>query len=64
MVICNFFLIICNLFNEFVWFLDGTPIDTDLKRSALSLQRSLKWDDKAPELAAAIGGEVNINKYL
>jgi len=36
---------------------DGTKIDTDLQRSALSIQRSLKWDDKAPELAAAIGGE-------
>ncbi|OXA57485.1 U3 small nucleolar ribonucleoprotein protein IMP4 [Folsomia candida] len=36
---------------------DGTPIDTDLKNSALSLQKSLKWDDKAPGLASAIGGE-------
>jgi len=36
---------------------DGTPIPSDLRKSALHLQRSLKWDDKAPEVAAAIGGE-------
>jgi hypothetical protein len=38
--------------------LDGVPMDTDLKRGALSLQKSLKWDDATPQLAAALGGEV------
>jgi hypothetical protein len=44
--------------------LDGVPMDTDLKRGALSLQKSLKWDDAAPQLAAALGGEVDNNTNL
>jgi len=32
-------------------------IDSDLKKSALSLQKSLKWDDGAPALAATIGDQ-------
>jgi hypothetical protein len=44
--------------------LDGVPMDTDLKRGALSLQKSLKWDDAAPQLAAALGGEVVNNTNL
>jgi len=52
------------------WYLvsDGIPIATDLKRSALGLQKSLKWDDKSGDVAAAIGGEVliilNVNNGL
>lgn len=33
------------------------PIQTDLKRDALDLQRKLDWDDKGPELAVTLGNE-------
>jgi U3 small nucleolar ribonucleoprotein protein IMP4 len=36
---------------------NNRPIDSDLRKSALSLQKSLKWDDSAPELATALGAE-------
>lgn len=37
---------------------DGRKIDTDLRKTALSLQKSLKWDDQAPALAEALAPEV------
>jgi len=36
---------------------ENKPIDSDLRKTALTLQKSLKWDDKAPELAASLGAE-------
>jgi len=36
---------------------ENKSIDTDLRKNALSLQKSLRWEDKAPELAASLGDE-------
>jgi len=36
---------------------EGKRIGPNLRKTALSLQRSLKWDDDAPSLAAAYGAE-------
>ncbi|CAL8120263.1 unnamed protein product [Orchesella dallaii] len=36
---------------------DGRKIDTDLRKTAISLQKSLKWDDQAPALAEALAPE-------
>jgi len=36
---------------------ENRAIDSDLRKSALSLQKSLRWDDKAPELAVSLGAE-------
>lgn len=33
------------------------PIQTDLKKQALELQRKLDWEDKGPELAVQLGNE-------
>ncbi|XP_046394715.1 U3 small nucleolar ribonucleoprotein protein IMP4 [Ischnura elegans] len=38
-------------------FEENTPIHTDLKREALTLQKKLKWDDKGPQRAVEIGTE-------
>ncbi|EFX69635.1 hypothetical protein DAPPUDRAFT_258308 [Daphnia pulex] len=35
---------------------EGRPIDTDLKRQAIELQKSLEWEDAGPERAALLGG--------
>ncbi|CAL8135937.1 unnamed protein product [Orchesella dallaii] len=38
--------------------IDGRKIDTDLRKTAISLQKSLKWDTQAPALAEALAPEV------
>lgn len=38
--------------------IDGRRIDSDLRKDALSLQKSLKWDDQAPALAESLAPEV------
>jgi U3 small nucleolar ribonucleoprotein protein IMP4 len=35
---------------------EGRPIDTDLKRQAIELQKSLEWEDAGPERAALLSG--------
>lgn len=35
---------------------EGRPIDTDLKKQAIELQKSLEWEDAGPERAALLGG--------
>lgn len=37
-------------------FLEGRPIDTDLRKDALALQRALDWEDEGPEKAILLGG--------
>nr|CAD7403110.1 unnamed protein product [Timema cristinae]CAD7427549.1 unnamed protein product [Timema monikensis]CAD7571774.1 unnamed protein product [Timema californicum] len=36
----------------------NTPIQTDLKKNALDLQKKLEWEDEGPQRAVAIGTEV------
>ena len=43
---------------------EGRPIDTDLRRSALELQKTLDWEDAGPELAAVLGGTDTGMKYF
>ena len=38
------------------WSSEGRPIDTDLKRQAIELQKSLEWEDAGPERAALLSG--------
>ena len=40
-----------------IWFSENRLIDGDLRRDALSLQRSGDWDDSGPQLAEALGTE-------
>lgn len=35
---------------------EGRPIDTDLKKKAVALQKALDWEDAGPEMAAVLGG--------
>lgn len=35
--------------------LEGRPIDTDLRKKAVSLQKALDWEDAGPEKAALFG---------
>lgn len=48
----NFSKMICFL----LIVLEGRPIDSDLRKSALDLQKTLDWEDAGPELAAVLGG--------
>jgi len=36
---------------------NNLPIQTDLKRDALGLQKKLDWDDQGPQVAATVGDE-------
>ena len=35
--------------------IEGRPIDTDLRKKAVSLQKALDWEDAGPEKAALFG---------
>ena len=39
-----------------VYFPEGRPIDTDLRRQAVELQKALDWEDAGPEQAALLAG--------